>query len=472
MKNGTSYTDYPEFKFARTVNLCFPPVIVLIGCVGNLLSFFIYIKRKYKDKVAPVYILSLSIIDSINLVIGLLQYWLMFNFYPEDITPLHCHVMFFLVNAMANHSHWVVIAFTFDRFLAVWFPFWTRQYQNRHRAWMTVIIIGLISYAKNLHYIWTAEFIYQPKTKVASCGFGIRDKNQWVLDYQLFEIAVSSLVPFIIIVVLNSSIVYRMHKDGNFSKAQRRHQGHKLKSQFVTSRNCKLQTSQQRQENNKSENHSIPTFDTKPETDCATANSYNPLNNTHPTIPKLANQEPDYNPQKDKDQNSKPKPHLTIPTSSKRRQTIVPSDSIQQITSELSENIKPKRLFHYGLTISLLLVSSAFVVLVSPLLVLRFYYMNQEHITPHHKAVYTMKYQICQKLWYSNNAVNFFLYSLSGRSFRSDLKATILGLYTRMFPKGKTDRRSNSRTTLDSVLRFSDSSTTTDTANSVKENNT
>jgi hypothetical protein len=46
---------------------------------------------------------------------------------------------------------------------------------------------------------------------------------------------------------------------------------------------------------------------------------------------------------------------------------------------------------------------------------------------PRQQAKYQFRYQICQKLWYTNNAVNFFLYSLSGKSFRSDL----IGLFRR-----------------------------------------
>ncbi|XP_066921342.1 neuromedin-U receptor 2-like isoform X2 [Clytia hemisphaerica] len=199
MRNGSSYTQYPEFRLAAVIILYFPPVIVLVGCVGNLLGFLIYIKRKYRNKVAPVYILSLSVIDTINLTIGFLHYWIMFNFYPDRIKPLHCHFMFFLVNAMANHSHWVVIAFTFDRFLAVWFPFWTRNNQRRTRAWITISIIGVVAYAKNLHYLWNSFTNQQIEWLHAASEYAIKTNGCSTINCSkspFLHLSLSSLLLF------------------------------------------------------------------------------------------------------------------------------------------------------------------------------------------------------------------------------------------------------------------------------------
>lgn len=87
--------SYWEFLAAQRINLYSPSVIVGVGSIGNLLSFLIYIKRKYKKHVAPVYILALSVIDSLNLIIGLLQYWVMFNFFPNKISKIHCQVRYY-----------------------------------------------------------------------------------------------------------------------------------------------------------------------------------------------------------------------------------------------------------------------------------------------------------------------------------------------------------------------------------------
>lgn len=321
--NTTKVSDYWEFDAANKINLYVPPFLVIIGGIGNLVSFFVYLQKKYRSKVAPVYILSLSVIDTVNLFLGLLQYWILFNFYQSSITKTHCNFMFFVVNFVGNYAHWCVVAFTIDRFLAVCFPFWTKTHQTVNRAWLAVAAIGLIAALKNIHYIWTSDFVYDSKTNIAACGFGLLDKDKWILHYQIFEIVISSIFPFVIIIILNTAIVIKMHRDGNFSKQYRN-----------TSR---IKT-------NSSENR----------------------------------------------------------------------DSDIEI---------PKRyLFDYGLTISLLLVSTVFIVLITPLLILRLHHASKHtSMSAHEKATYEMRYQLFHKLWYANNAVNFFLYSLSGRTFRKDL---------------------------------------------------
>jgi 7 transmembrane receptor (rhodopsin family). len=146
--------------------------------------------------------------------------------------------MFFIVNYFANHAHWTVVIFTFDRFLAVCFPFWTKEHQTKKRAWSCIVVIGMIAFIKNFHYIWTAEFVYNKNIDVASCGFGIVNKSQWVKNYQIFEIAISSIAPFTIIVILNTAILVKMHRDGNFSKLQHKNGGTKIQSVTSTTKVC------------------------------------------------------------------------------------------------------------------------------------------------------------------------------------------------------------------------------------------
>ncbi len=37
------------------------------------------------------------------------------------------------------------------------------------------------------------------------------------------------------------------------------------------------------------------------------------------------------------------------------------------------------------------------------------------------QAIYHLGHHVCHKLWYTNNAVNFYLYCLTGKKFRRDL---------------------------------------------------
>ena len=72
--------------------------------------------------------------------------------------------------------------------------------------------------------------------------------------------------------------------------------------------------------------------------------------------------------------------------------------------------------------ITLLLVTFAFLILLTPAYVFYLYQMFYDyHKSPRDFAVFYLYNSISQKTIYTNNGINFFLYVISGQKFRSDL---------------------------------------------------
>ena len=70
----------------------------------------------------------------------------------------------------------------------------------------------------------------------------------------------------------------------------------------------------------------------------------------------------------------------------------------------------------------LLLVTFGFLILTTPAYVLFLYNMFADHTESAEKfAVFFLFYNIAHKMYYTNYGINFFLYVMSGRKFRSDL---------------------------------------------------
>ena len=100
-----------------------------------------------------------------------------------------------------------------------------------------------------------------------------------------------------------------------------------------------------------------------------------------------------------------------------------------------------------SITVMLITVSLAFVLLTSPLFLFRTYFNFVSKDTAYIQAVYHLGHHICHKLWYTNNAINFYLYCLTGRKFRQDLNM----LWMRA--RGKQVTFGSSRETTSSSLR-------------------
>ena len=89
------------------------------------------------------------------------------------------------------------------------------------------------------------------------------------------------------------------------------------------------------------------------------------------------------------------------------------------------------------LTIMLLLVTVLFTVLLIPTYI-RFIYLSfVESDTPLKFATSVFFYQITYKLYTTNSGINFFLYCISGRKFRNDLREILC--YCTTFSRLKTD---------------------------------
>ena len=74
------------------------------------------------------------------------------------------------------------------------------------------------------------------------------------------------------------------------------------------------------------------------------------------------------------------------------------------------------------LTIMLLLVTTWFFILLIPTYI-RFVFMTFfQPNTPYKFSITMLVFQITHKLYHTNNGINFFLYCISGRKFRNDLK--------------------------------------------------
>ena len=70
----------------------------------------------------------------------------------------------------------------------------------------------------------------------------------------------------------------------------------------------------------------------------------------------------------------------------------------------------------------LLLVSFSFFILITPLYAFIVYSMLVNYNkSPYDLAVFTLFYNVMHKMFYTNNAINFLLYVISGNRFRTDL---------------------------------------------------
>ena len=81
--NTDVLSNYIEFHIGMYIGQYYPPVIIILGTLGNLLTFIVYGKHRFRSRPPSIYMRSLAVLDSILLLIGLLSFWLITNFLPQ-----------------------------------------------------------------------------------------------------------------------------------------------------------------------------------------------------------------------------------------------------------------------------------------------------------------------------------------------------------------------------------------------------
>ncbi len=132
----------------------------------------------------------------------------------KEIHPATCKLEKFLAYTSTDVAVWLLVLFTFDRFIAVSFALKKEQICRPKRAVQFACVVFSLSVAKNLHLFWTRgyeEFLKDGgQISSVNCGKPGRHFETYVRPWIAFVFV--SLSPFLAILVFNISIVAKLIK--------------------------------------------------------------------------------------------------------------------------------------------------------------------------------------------------------------------------------------------------------------------
>ena len=203
------WNEYPEYMRPNNfLRIYIPPVLLVLGTIGNLLSFVIMAKNMLKVSTYS-YLAVLAIMDLLVLYIGLLRMWIgAFALDIQHYSNLMCKTVTFLGYVSSVTSVWLIIAVTIERFIAVKFPLRAPRMCNVTRARIVIVTVIIAICLLNSHIFWTVEL--QPKGHNVTTYVCEASEQHAVLVSEVWpwvDAAVYSFVPFVIITILNILIV-------------------------------------------------------------------------------------------------------------------------------------------------------------------------------------------------------------------------------------------------------------------------
>lgn len=236
--NSIEYYDQ-----TRKVNIFFTIVIILIGLIGNSLAVFVFVQKKFRLHSSSIYLLSLCFSDGLFLLMHFFEDTLRtyIDVYLNDQTRsvgVECisHRKMYLTNKTVNDSilrvinitdrfeitcrlvnylryflrfisAYIIVAFSIQRAIAIYVPFFESKFESKKNAWFVISMIVLIGLVIN---IWV-PFLFNPiadnyDSSVTYCDI----KKQFSKAYfylTVFYVFLTMLLPIVVIFVCNTIIM-------------------------------------------------------------------------------------------------------------------------------------------------------------------------------------------------------------------------------------------------------------------------
>ncbi|XP_077530891.1 uncharacterized protein LOC144142935 [Haemaphysalis longicornis] len=200
--------DFSE-AFQRAVTVLghlytlFIPLLIILGLVGNGLSFVTFLFTRLKVRASSFYLGTLALSDFGYLFI-MAFLWLD----KQGVKMLNkrglCQGILYFSSAFSFWSVWLTVTFTAERCLAVQCPLWRLQLGTRSRARATVAATAMASFLLNAYLLLLTDVVvYEDGT--SACNH--RPEFEQILHYtNIVDTVVTLIVPFLLIVIMNFMI--------------------------------------------------------------------------------------------------------------------------------------------------------------------------------------------------------------------------------------------------------------------------
>lgn len=190
--------DFTEV-LAYVLNVYFTPVLVFLGTIGNLVSVIVFYKSKLRAQSTSQYLTALALSDTVFLL-ELIPPWLKAMRISKIFAKQGlCQFFVYLTYVSSSNSSWLVVTFTVERFVAVWYPLRRTRIFTVRRARAFILGIAIFCLVVNTPVLKFAI----PKGDDCNIDF---DLMEHAARFNLIDTMFSFTLPIAITMLLNICI--------------------------------------------------------------------------------------------------------------------------------------------------------------------------------------------------------------------------------------------------------------------------
>lgn len=230
LEHGSIYITEEELYINQITDLqsvllvYVPPVLLVLGIIGNVLSFIILRHRMMTKQSTYLYLAALTVADTLVLFVGPLRLWVsqFTDLDVKDQSDELCKLVVFLGYTTSDISVWLIIAVTVERYIVVCHPLHANTMCNIPRAKKVILSLIVCLSVINLHFFWTVELSSSTRKDSQTPRFPDAGNNSLFCDggvefsylvgdlWPWVDAFLYSFLPFFIITILNCVIIRRV----------------------------------------------------------------------------------------------------------------------------------------------------------------------------------------------------------------------------------------------------------------------
>ena len=203
----------PEVRLFTSITVKYIfPFIIIIGTVGNGLSFAVLVRKRLRSNSLYFYFRVLAGADTLVLFVSCFKTWLraLTSFELLHVSSVSCKLVMFLLLVGMHLAAWIIVLVTVDRCVSVWLPFRAAVICTPRRARIITAIVFLLIIIYNAHVFWTIG-LYENDAGVTQC-ISSPDILFMHEPFEYLKLATYSFIPFAMVFALNLAIIWKISR--------------------------------------------------------------------------------------------------------------------------------------------------------------------------------------------------------------------------------------------------------------------
>ena len=196
------------------VNQLLPPLLMILGTLGNILTMVVLRRACFKHAPANIYLSVLAVGDTLVLWTGLFRFWVLmvWDFDVRLLSATVCKFHVFIVYWSFQFVSWITVVVAIDRLMTVCFIVPAKFCCTRNSAVSVIITIALTLLVLDVHLFFTVNIINVSRVNseinaVYECVHHQKHSAFFTSVWPWMDAVVSSFVPSLIVMACNVYIV-------------------------------------------------------------------------------------------------------------------------------------------------------------------------------------------------------------------------------------------------------------------------